>query len=322
VQNLIGAYDAAQLHIAALKRMINARGGLFAFGHNDGLIRGIIWYVFPIFSSHPIQPIPPNRARVDFHTSTAFHTPPSFPHVRLDPDTPPLPDRLLEEAACTSPTSLLQLSLAAIDCFNVFYRLHRLGLAVSSHWIDHVDRLTLSNLLYETEYTILSVPDYSRNFLHFDLEVNEDEDDEWDERRHIANSASVMEALLAACQIFLYAALRDVPTNAELFGILLERVRVAVARPGVDTVDIWRKEHNLPILLWVCVTACSVALPGDGRAFWISILLQVMIGLDVKSRFDLEIALRRVAWVDTFFNNVLGGVWDEVVRLPKEIVLS
>jgi hypothetical protein len=42
-QNLLGAYDAAQLHIAALKRMIKVRGGLFALGHNDGLIRGIIW---------------------------------------------------------------------------------------------------------------------------------------------------------------------------------------------------------------------------------------------------------------------------------------
>jgi hypothetical protein len=40
---LTGAYDAAQLHIAALKRMVNARGGPFAFGHNDGLLRGIIW---------------------------------------------------------------------------------------------------------------------------------------------------------------------------------------------------------------------------------------------------------------------------------------
>jgi len=40
---MLGAYDAAQLHMAALKRMVDTRGGLFAFGHNDGLIRGIQW---------------------------------------------------------------------------------------------------------------------------------------------------------------------------------------------------------------------------------------------------------------------------------------
>lgn len=42
-QNLAGAYDAAQLHIAALKNMVNTRGGLCAFGHNDGLVRGMTW---------------------------------------------------------------------------------------------------------------------------------------------------------------------------------------------------------------------------------------------------------------------------------------
>jgi hypothetical protein len=193
---------------------------------------------------------------------------------------------------------------------------------VSSHWIDRVNRLTLSNLLYETEFTILSVPDYSRNFLHFDLEVDEEPDEEWEERRHAADSACVVEALLAACQIFLYAALRDVPTNAKLFGILLERVRVAVARPGVDTVDIWRREHNLPIFLWVCVTACSVAPQGDGRAFWIAMLAKMNVEVGVTSRFELEMALRRVAWVDVYFNAVVGSVWEEVVQLRDERVMQ
>ena len=44
-KNLYGAYDTAQLHIGALKRMIHARGGLPAFAHNDGLYRGITWSV-------------------------------------------------------------------------------------------------------------------------------------------------------------------------------------------------------------------------------------------------------------------------------------
>ncbi|ORX91772.1 hypothetical protein BCR34DRAFT_608939 [Clohesyomyces aquaticus] len=47
-ENLVGAYDAAQLHLQALKRIVDARGGLYSFGHNDGLIRGIIWFVHAI----------------------------------------------------------------------------------------------------------------------------------------------------------------------------------------------------------------------------------------------------------------------------------
>jgi hypothetical protein len=42
-QDLLGAYDSAHLHVAALKRMIHTRGGVEAFRHNDGLLRSILW---------------------------------------------------------------------------------------------------------------------------------------------------------------------------------------------------------------------------------------------------------------------------------------
>jgi hypothetical protein len=247
--------------------------------------------------------------RVDFHTATAFHTPPSFPHIPLDPDTPSLPDKLLEEAACTSPTSLLQLSVAGIDCFNIFYRLHRLAIAASSHWVDRVERVTLSNMLYETEYIILSVPDCSRDFREFDCDTGKGQDERYQLR---ANAASVIEGLLAASQIFVYAALRDIPTNAKISTILLERLRVAIVRPSVDTIHVWTKDHNINMLLWTLVVACSV-VPHDGsREWWIGQLVEVVVVMDIKSRFDLEVALQSVAWVDTYFNSVLGEIWEEV----------
>ncbi|KAF2821065.1 hypothetical protein CC86DRAFT_397570 [Ophiobolus disseminans] len=293
-ENLLGAYDAAQLHVAALKRMVNARGGLLTFGHNDGLIRGIAW--------------------VDFHNAVVFHTSTSFPRIRFDSDTLPLPDKLLEEAACTSPTSLLQLSVSGIDCFNIFYRLHRLALAASSHWVDKVDRLTSSNLLYEVEYIILSVPDYSRDFLDFDFDAADKQDKDYDGKQTAAHAASIVEALLAASQIFVYAALRALPTNAKIFTILLERLHVAVTRPTVCTIHVWKIERNVNMLLWTLVVACSVAPPGDGRGWWIHQLMDVMTEMDVKSRFDLEVALHGVAWVDTYFHSVLSEIWGEVLQ--------
>lgn len=42
LQNLLGAYDAAQIHLVALKTMVNTRGGLLNLKHNDGLVRSII----------------------------------------------------------------------------------------------------------------------------------------------------------------------------------------------------------------------------------------------------------------------------------------
>lgn len=300
-ENLLGAYDAAQLHIAALKRMVNARGGLFAFAHNDGLVRGIIW--------------------VDFHTAAAFHTTPIFPQIHLDPDTPPLPDPLLEEAAFTSPTSLLQLPLAAIDAFNIFYRLHRLALAISSPWIKKVSRLTLSNLLYECEYTILSVPDYTRSYLDFDRgSRGADEDEEtFEERRTQANAASIIEAILAAAQIFLFAGLRDIPLKAKIFSILLERLRGALDRPSTSPsckFPIWEIFHgirNEKVLLWTLVVGASVSTSWGGREWWIERLEFVLRQLGINSKKVLEVELRRVAWTDEFFGNeVLGGLWRDL----------
>ncbi|KAF2261298.1 hypothetical protein CC78DRAFT_535759 [Lojkania enalia] len=291
-ENLVGAYDAAQLHISALKRMVNARGGLFAFGHNDGLIRGMLW--------------------VDFHTAAAFHTPPSFPQIRLDPDTPPLPDILLEEAAFTSPTCLLQLSLSAIDCFNIFYRLHRLAIATSSHWILKVNRLTVSNLLYETEYIILSVSDYSRYFLDFDLELKDEKDEDNEEQARMADAASVVEALLASTQIFLYAALREIPPKARIFSILLNRLRLALDRPNSKMVEVWKRERNFNMLVWVLVVASSVASAWGERSWWIRRLSEVVKELGICDELELEALLQRVAWTDIFFRNNLNEVWEEV----------
>ncbi|KAH7071867.1 hypothetical protein BKA63DRAFT_446579 [Paraphoma chrysanthemicola] len=301
-ENLLGAYEAAQVHVEALKRMVNARGGIFAFGHNDGLIRGITW--------------------VDFHTAAAFHTPPSFPQIRLDPDTPPLPDKVLEKAALTSPTSLLQLSMAAIDCFNIFYRLHRLAIAASSYWRSQVNPLTLSNLLYETEYIILSVPDCSRDFLDFDLETRPERDEDFQDRDNTAHAASVVEALLAAAHIFVYAALRELPTNTKIFAILLERLRIAVARPSICTIYVWKKERQLDMLLWTFVVACSIAPAGDCRFWWIQHLTDIMVEMKIRSRFDLEMVLQRVAWVDTYFNSVLGAIWEEVAQQRGAIAMG
>ena len=276
-------------------------------------------FLFPAIKLHGSYKTTSNAIhRVDFHTAAAFHTPPTFPQINLDPDTPSLPDGLLEQAAYTSPTCLLQLSLAAVDCFNIFYRLHRLALAVSTPWFQQVDRLTISNMLYETEHMILSVPDYSQDFIHFDLgakDEQQDEDEEvkdYGERAQMADSASVIEALLAAVHIFVYASLRELPLRAKIFNIFLERLRVAIERPAVCTLDVWRREKNLGLLLWVLVVATSMTPTWGDRAWWIARLGEVVQELRIYSELELEALLQRVAWTDIFFGDRLGDIWRDV----------
>lgn len=255
--------------------------------------------------------------RIDFHTAAAFRTPPSFPLVCLDPDAPLLPDELMEEAAYTSPTSPLQLTIAPTECFNIFYRLHRLALAMSSQWYGRVSRLTLSNLLYHMVYIVLSVPDRSRDFIDLDRDVRDiqecrDEDQEY--RRSIADAASVVEGLLAAALIFVYAALRGLPTNAKIFSILLSRLRMAIDRPATSMIEVWGREKNLKMLVWVLVVACSVVAVEEDRAWWISKLSDLCGVLEIKNQAELRDSIQHIAWTDVFFDGRLGSIWSEMVQ--------
>ena len=187
-----------------------------------------------------------------------------------------------------------------------------------------MDRLTISNLLYETEYTILAVPDYSRDFLDFDLGAREEADDEEDyaERKAMAGSASVVESILAATQMFIYASLREIPPKAKIFSILLDRVRVAVDRPDVSMLDVWRKEKNMNILLWVLVIATSVSSTWEGRTWWIARLGEVVKELNIYSELELEMALQGVAWTDVFFGERLGSIWGEVREYRRVVEMT
>jgi len=253
---------------------------------------------------------------MDFHTAAAFRIPPSFQHVYLDVDTPPFPEDLLEEAVSTSPTSLLRLSIAAVDCFNIFYQLHRLALAASSRWSGRVARLTLSNVLYETQFIILSVPDYSRVFLDFDQDVDEEHRNDFLHRSYRADAASVVEGLLAAMLIYVYAVLRGLPLNAKIFTILLSRLRATIHRPMSSAQEVWEREHNLHILVWVLVIACSVA-PSTDRTWWIIQLSKLCEAMELNSQTELEDMMRHVAWTDVFFDGRMNSIWAEVIRLRR-----
>lgn len=177
----------------------------------------------------------------------------------------------------------------------------------------------MSNLLYETEYLLLSIPDYSREFLELNLDsVEGREEEKYTEKRSNADAASVVEALVASTQIFMYAALREIPRKAKIFGILLDRAQVALRSPQESTITVWERERSLNLLLWVLLVACSVVPLDDGRSWWISMISEVMEKLIIIGKGELEQAVKRVSWTDTFFDGLLQRVWEEVSQLRRE----
>jgi hypothetical protein len=136
-------------------------------------------------------------------------------------------------------------------------------------------------------------------------------------RKSRADAASILEGLLSATLIFVYAALRALPTNATLFTILLRRLRIALDRPGTSVIEVWRAASNGNMLVWVLVVACSVAQPLESRAWWIAVLAEVCGEMQIMSRVRLEDTLKHVAWIDGFFEVELDGMWAEVLRLRR-----
>ncbi|PVI01904.1 hypothetical protein DM02DRAFT_331986 [Periconia macrospinosa] len=310
-ENLYGEYDSALLHFGALKRMVDVRGGLDTFNHNCGLARGVVW--------------------VDFHTAIALRRPPVLPLVLDGPEPPPLPQTLLEEATNNSSLSLLQLPVSPIECFNIFQTMHLLALATTSRYVDEVDRLTYSNMLYELEFFILSTIDYSLDMtalvqnrlrITYDQKSPESEasDNDYARKTHDETTAAIItEAVLTSAQIFICAAMRDIPPSTKLYTILLQRLRGAIEWPGVSIINTWKEVKNLHILLWALVVGACVA-PRSKREWWTERIGQVMREMGVCTLGALEGVLTEVAWTDYTFADALRGVWaqvDEVVHFKR-----
>lgn len=209
----------------------------------------------------------------------------------------------------------------------MFCNLQRLALCISTPWTQYINRRTLSNLLYETEYNILSQPDLSRVSLDFDHGSRKSPDIHAVFKSGVitADQASVVEAILAAAQIFVYAGLREIPPNARIFGILLSRLKIAVDRPSALLIYIWNDQKNLNVLLWVLVIASIIAPPildfrthergASTRAWWVAQLTIVAIEIGVETETQLAEHMRRVAWTDTLFGSHLPNIWRDVEEI-------
>lgn len=190
---------------------------------------------------------------------------------------------------------------------------------MSDEWIGEVSREGVGKGLYEVGYMLGRVEDYSRGYLDFDLakKVNSEDDEDYRARAAEADASSIVEALVSACQIFLYAALRGVPVRARLFAILAERLRGAVERPGVDTVHVWREYKNENLLLWAMVVGALVVGEVE-RRWWVERVGVVAREMGAWGVEEVEGVLGRVAWMEGGFGEGLGGLWREVVEVGWE----
>jgi hypothetical protein len=171
-------------------------------------------------------------------------------------------------------------------------------------------------MLYEAEFALLSMPDRSSDFLVPDRARR---DGGWDASSdEAANAASVVEGLVAAGQIFLYAALREVPFRAKVFDILLARLKAAVDRPYVNVVEVWEAEGNLETLLWVLVVGTAAAKHWGGSSWWGERAVEVAQRMKVGGKEALKAMLKSVAWTDVFFGQASEEMWEDVLTVREQ----
>jgi hypothetical protein len=288
-----------------MRRLINHVGGLEQFSYNDSLGRGVAWYA-PTLSGHQCHLSLTAIFlfyRAEFHYATSQRDPPPYRYVPTNQAD--FPEALLLAAAKTSPSSLINLQTYGGILYNIFRRIHRLGLATDATWAPVVPRVAISNSILDTEYDMLLLssqldPD-SANLVP-SIEHNQD-------------LISIADALVTSAQIFAFVALRSMPIRARVVEIYLLRLRRALERPNL--VEIWQEHCSLEALLWTLFVSACAASGRPERFLIIAELRTVSATLHLKGQDAVKNVLKDFAWSDSF-QSYNQSVCYEVFRRQTE----
>jgi hypothetical protein len=218
------------------------------------------------------------------------------PSFKFEPAMPAaaFPDSLRADAARTSPNSLLKVSSNSMEIFGVFHSLHLLSIALDDAWIGVVDRMPISNLMHEIEYTLLCLPSYHSDRLALHQEM-------------VSDAMTVIEALTIGAQIFLYGAVRLMPLSMRIFDIFLSRLLKAL--DGPDLLGLWASECTIDALLWTLSMGAVAAQKRPAMPWLMDNLMLAMRQAGVHSQNDYNQRLKALAWTDEFCASTCAMLW-------------
>lgn len=244
------------------------------------------------------------RVRAEFHYAAANRL--MSPYIYIPATQASFPEDLLLAAAKTAPTQLINIPVYGIPLYNIFRRIHRLGLATSLPWIPSMNLVAISNTLLETEYDMLSLsssvgPERTDGGKH-SLEEN-------------GELVSIVDALCTCGQIFAFLALRSMPIRARIVEIYLGRLHAALSRPNL--LVFWAEYSSVEALLWTLFIAATAATGRPERGLIMAQIRLVNAELGVRDQHAFEHVLKGFAWAD-FFKSYQELVCLEVFRRWSE----
>ncbi|KAL1641942.1 hypothetical protein SLS58_005778 [Diplodia intermedia] len=268
-----GQYEVSDKHYIGLLAIVNARGGISTF--EPFIRRGLIWCEFYYRIRHMTVPV--------LHQELS---PESLQQCRAS-----FPPALQHEALRRHRLGQRRLPRVGADLDLILLHLHHLSIVQDPAWGPHADRAAMRNLLYDCEHkllVILAAPPSSK--------PDRGEDD-----ASVSPARRVRSAVAQAAQMFLLAALREMPLRRALYDLLAERLTATICVP--DAVDQWMRVAHLHSLVWVLFVGWVLSARGiecRAQKWFQERLTQTMWQLDLRSCEDLDAVLAQFPSTDAF----------------------
>ena len=227
--------------------------------------------------------------RADFLYSTATYTKPSFPLIT---QSSPFAEHLTASIDVMSPTSTslpegLSLEPGHVD---IIQDLRSLTIqAANPQSLSILGRKAFSSKIYLVEYQLLS---------HHGGSVS------------VHKYSQIPASLRLAAHLYLYLAVRELPSTAEMHYRMARRLRHAVldgVQAGIDSLD-----YSHDLFLWI-VFIGGAALSGQSDRHWfVSELRIICLTLQISSLDHFKERLANILWHEKFFTRHAPVLWAEV----------
>ncbi|WQF89173.1 Putative fungal transcription factor [Colletotrichum destructivum] len=273
VEAFQGRFSAANVHLTGLHAMITARGGPDTIRHDYILCRSINWIDIQVASGLGRVPKFPM-----FHTLDQVTLPPSVVSRAASP-----PLRHLDRLAGHSPGE-------SVEPRRIFTAL-RQAVCAGAAGVSADDVRIVMNTADST-------------MLHF----------LYAERRTAASPVQKrFLVLVSAAQVFLYAALREIPTTGHMVRILVARMRAAL--DDADAIALIWVPHDAALLWVLFVGVVGSGAASQDRAWFLGRLHRVLerardaLPPERRRREDLQQLLAGFLWRDKYCLPVLDEIW-------------
>ncbi|KAK7700922.1 hypothetical protein SLS57_011933 [Botryosphaeria dothidea] len=265
-----GAHEESTIHFQGLFAFVQANGGIDK--HDPFPAYVIRWCELYYRASHLTMPI--------------FYKEP--PLKTVEKWRSGLSPALQKQAAHLCELTSSRLPCLGADARLVLLHMHCMSIPQDPQWKrSKHERGILRSLLYDTEFKLLAI-----------LVKLKAEPVHPDRSSTAAAEQLVRYAVAEACQMFLFAALREFSVREAMYDIFVARLKDSLDFPGM--VEAWVKVAHWHALVWVLFVGWVLCHEEEARKLWFRTrLLDVMQHFELP-RGDLVVVLKEFPWTDEF----------------------